>query len=954
MTPLQPSDMAELVGMLLNGLSPDERARVPAEASLALWQGRPGYFSLLKELIVDREAPLQARWLASCCFKNGIRKGWRRVRRVIPGGIAEDEKAHLRTQLLVLVDVLDEPIAKQVAEIVAQVARVEFPSGWPELLPSLGARLGSYVPGGGGDGLVASRVVARTLHAVIKQLATKRLQADRMAFAALCSGLFPQLHSMWASQSAALLSGAAPADSIEALSDVVRYCTKSLRLLLLSGMPEFHSSEHATSFVNSLPQRIQGCIELYQRLTADEFAVALTARAYKCVLAMSSTAVELMGEMPRECWACGVIQSCLVLFRAVLAAKSVDIDDLRVHAMHFYIRVLLVDDCAVVQTLEGGAWEATGRETQLAVEEFFQDVIAELVQVAVGRLLPVTPEEMHTWAQDPESYLAEQHEQSWEDDVKPCAETLLLTLMERRQVVATPIMLELVTHVLKASLHGCSPPQADSSVASALASELQIHPVLLQETVLRVAGITAFHIAEHIDFETWYNERLLPLLSSISADGPEHRAVRRRVVWFLGQWCTAGALPSQARPSLYAALIPLLADKDVAIALTAAQTLCDVIDDVGFDPASFAEFASPVLDHVLTLLDRTSQGASKLAAMTVLSLLVERLGHAAEHLAPQIAQCLPVVWASAALSDDDNYTMVKSIVVRAANQLTLALGSNAAVLFEFTIPATCHCTDTSHIDHVYLLEDGLQLWMSMLQNACALTPPLLELYGNAGPIMERDFDNLIEIHRITSSYMLLGGERFMAQHATDVVAVMAGCLGQVRDRGLVAVAETTDLLLQVFPAQGPVLIQGILEHMLSVLIDGKFASAVGATYALVVGRVIFLNGDVFWAVLERIAATQGIDCPALLGGLLDAWLPLIQAGISTVRKKICAMAAVTMLEPPGSWGVEAATVAAQRRQGTLAVCSAVARDAEREGLGALEDADVDRVPSTRSMQPPRA
>eukprot|EP01047_Picozoa_sp_COSAG01_P123730 COSAG01_NODE_52690_length_345_cov_0.402439_1_plen_36_part_10 len=36
----------------------------------------------------------------------------------------------------------------------------------------------------------------------------------------------------------------------------------------------------------------------------------------------------------------------------------------------------------------------------------------------------------------------------------------------------------------------------------------------------------------------------------------------------------------------------------------------------------------------------------------------------------------------------------------------------------------------------------------MLQNACALTPPVLELYGNARPIMERDLDNVIEIHRI--------------------------------------------------------------------------------------------------------------------------------------------------------------------------------------------------------------
>ena len=65
------------------------------------------------------------------------------------------------------------------------------------------------------------------------------------------------------------------------------------------------------------------------------------------------------------------------------------------------------------------------------------------------------------------------------------------------------------------------------------------------------------------------------------------------------------------------------------------------------------------------------------------------------------------------------------------------------------------------------------------------------------PIAERDFDNLLECLKISSSYMLLGRDSFMAVHANDVVGILTGCVGQVKEQGLVAMAETAVLLLQV-------------------------------------------------------------------------------------------------------------------------------------------------------------
>lgn len=37
--------------------------------------------------------------------------------------------------------------------------------------------------------------------------------------------------------------------------------------------------------------------------------------------------------------------------------------------------------------------------------------------------------------------------------------------------------------------------------------------------------------------------------------------------------------------------------------------------------------------------------------------------------------------------------------------------------------------------HVYLLEEGLELWLSVIENSSLMTPELLQLCGNVLPII---------------------------------------------------------------------------------------------------------------------------------------------------------------------------------------------------------------------------
>ena len=374
---LTPENMGELMQLLHAGLSADAAVRTPAEATLEEWRELPGYFSLLKEVVVHGEAPLEVRWLGACCFKNGIKRSWRRSQHM-NGGITAEEKVHLRTHLLLMLDVLDERIAKQIAEIVGQIARFEFPASWPELIPAIVGRLDASTAEPGEKGLAGARVILRALRSVLRELSTKRLKADRLTFQELGKGLVPRIYALWTAQSTAMLGAggaqSTPAEARAVLADIAKYCTKVLRMLLVGGSSDFSAVEGAMPFVNALPHRLQATVDAYTQLALAAgpggAPAPLARQLLKCVLAMSGTGLELMKELPGSCWSCGSVTPYLEFFRGVLlqqASYSLPdaegeggrgaLEPLLVHAMLYIMQVLKAEENATADVISAASPE---------------------------------------------------------------------------------------------------------------------------------------------------------------------------------------------------------------------------------------------------------------------------------------------------------------------------------------------------------------------------------------------------------------------------------------------------------------------------------------------------------------------------------------------------------------------------------------------------------------------
>ena len=67
-------------------------------------------------------------------------------------------------------------------------------------------------------------------------------------------------------------------------------------------------------------------------------------------------------------------------------------------------------------------------------------------------------------------------------------------------------------------------------------------------------------------------------------------------------------------------------------------------------------------------------------------------------------------------------------------------------------------------EHVYLLEDGLDLWLAILENTVECTPLLFNLVPTAIGLLEFGSDTLKKVLRIIESYILLVPEMIVQVH----------------------------------------------------------------------------------------------------------------------------------------------------------------------------------------------
>jgi hypothetical protein len=149
-----------------------------------------GLVDALVKILQGEKVSADARTLAVICLKNTVKKFWV-ARGSNPGTIVgAQEKALLRQFLSTHFGENDARVLAQLAQLVAQVVRRDWPGEWPDALECLfHATLR--------DDTMVSVKAFYSLYHVLKELSTKRIAFARSSITAFAVKIFPRLVETW-------------------------------------------------------------------------------------------------------------------------------------------------------------------------------------------------------------------------------------------------------------------------------------------------------------------------------------------------------------------------------------------------------------------------------------------------------------------------------------------------------------------------------------------------------------------------------------------------------------------------------------------------------------------------------------------------------------------------------------------------------------------------------------
>lgn len=111
--------------------------------------------------------------------------------------------------------------------------------------------------------------------------------------------------------------------------------------------------------------------------------------------------------------------------------------------------------------------------------------------------------------------------------------------------------------------------------------------------------------------------------------------------------------------------------------------------------------------------------------LNVMTLMVERVGQLIHPHFDALVHYLPLLW-----QESEDHNMLRCAIVSTLVQIVKALGTVSAELNPFLLPVIQLGTDVDQSAIVYLLEDTLELWLTVLENSTTMSNELMQLFIN--------------------------------------------------------------------------------------------------------------------------------------------------------------------------------------------------------------------------------
>ncbi|XP_005106630.1 importin-11 isoform X1 [Aplysia californica] len=841
---------------LANACSQNTDVLKPAEQKLQQWETVPGFYSILTDIFCNHTVDANVRWLAALYCKNGIDRYWRKS---APNAISEAEKDMIKERL---VSDFTEPvpqIATQIAVLTAKISRLDCPRNWDSLLPTLLSAVRCD------DQLIQGRALL-VLHHVTKTLASKRLAPDRKLFEDLTQDVFGFMLGLWNSQLSAFFQSASQQDeSMSPMIDRCRLVLKVLRKQVCYGFKELAKSDEAMNFVSNLFPQLDALLDCRRSLWGNH---AMLEKCERLISSVTKVLLDLL-ELHPTSYVHFIKMTLTFVVQYNFTAKGLLFERFTVNCFNLMKQILFSDVYKPRKNKEEDACPVTLEANKIITEFFSFDTLAEICRRLVSDYFLLTIDDLSTWEADPEEFCQEEGGDSYKYSLRPCTETLFLTIFKAFRLSLTPILLEMV----QAMQGPCDPEN--------------LAAVLRKDAAYNAVGLASFDLFDEIDFDSWFTSHLL---QELQVKHKSYRVIRKRVVWLMGQWVGV-KMSVSLRPVLYQAVLGLLdLNEDLAVRLEAAQTLKTAVDDFEFNTEQLLPYIESVISLLFQLLKEVRECDTKMNVLHVLSFVIERVGSKIRPYIASLVQYLPLLW-----HESEEHNMLRCAILTSLIHLVQGYGSESTQLWQFLLPAIAISTDTTQQPHVYLMEDGLELWYVTLINAPVMSPELLKLFDNMPPLLELGTENLRVCLKIIQCYVLLGMRDFMQTYSEVLASSLRSLMTDIRTEGIVLILRSVEVVLKAFPQEGPPVFQSMLPGILNTILDGEENCVAMAMHLSLFARILLQNQEFLWSAIQHTASENGRDTNSLFGALLDHWTDRLDIITQPERRKLSALSLASLL-----------------------------------------------------------
>ncbi|KAF2186512.1 ARM repeat-containing protein [Zopfia rhizophila CBS 207.26] len=921
-----------LFHVLRSAASTDPNQIQTGTKQLQEWEKARGYYPLLQvsfcsAVFLDKSLPLEVRYLAIIQLKNGIDKYWRKT---ATNAVSKEDKAAIRSRLLESgVNEADQRLALQSALVIAKIVRFEFPNEWPELFQQLLQVLRSSTESVV-NRLQLPRSLLILLH-IIKELSTGRLIKTRTTLQSQTPEIFHVLGRIYVSKVLAWQTflrdgGDDEGGALEAIEHSL-LAIKTLRRLIIAGY-EFPSREKdvqefwdliRTHFGEFLPYVmhedsplspiVQKLIEKHLVQLAKLHLAMATSHPADFVLLPNSL------DLVRDHW------SLVAKLGETWGSKSLDggkigtdgdsDDDTPILERLGLKGLLLVRACVKMvfkpaQTFryrQPQEKEERTRASEMVKTDLLTDsLVREMISALVTRFFVFRPSDLRMWEEEPDEWeKMEEGSEDWEFAIRPCAEKLFLDLAKYFK--------DLIIEPLLQVFYTVATPENED--------------ILFKDSVYTAIGLAADILHDKLDFDTFITQTLVV---EAQKQKQGYNIIRRRIAIVISQWI--GVKVSEDKKPVVYQIYQHLLDKsdplnDQVVRVTAGRKLKDVADEWEFKAANFMPYAPETLNRLMGLVQEVELPETKMALLNTISVIVERLEHNITPYANSIISLLPPLWEQ---SGEEH--LMKQAILTILTRLTNAMKAESRSFHISFLPIIQSAIEPGSETQVYLLEDALDLWASILAQTPSAPQPtpseLLNLTQYLLPLFVMDNDTLRRAIEITESYLLLSPASVLADNfRKPLLSALADLLGNLKPdangtvthlvQNVIRGAEgfggeqavkvlVIDLISTGYFARVMESLHGAWQHhqshgpnreLPSRAVDG----VVETDYFSVLARIGLASPNV---LLEALSALGG-DLEKTLDWLLEEWFGHIENIGDPPNRKLMCLVLTRLMETNQGW-----------------------------------------------------